>query len=545
MSGPWEDFASSSGPWADFKQTAKPLDQQPIETPSRFEQFLASLPDSMAGNLRGSAVGRLMQGAADPGVALVQGAANLLPNSTGIPQSVNKRIADEEKQYQGARASAGSDGFDPMRAIGNTAMTLPLATVGSGLGLVARGAVQGAGFGALQPVTNGGDSYWKDKAKEVGIGAAGGALTAPIVGAAARLISPNASVNPAAQLLREEGVQPTLGQSLGGAANALEEKAQSLPIMGPFVQKARQAAAGQLQDAAYARAADPIGATIAERGNAGIGELSGKIGQAYEEVLPKLSVNILEPGFVDKMSSLRSLVSSLPEKEAQQFDNVISREIDGRVSQNGTLTGQNLKDAWNALRDNASNFSKSNDAYQSQLGKAFKQAFQELKDQVASTNAPADVLALKNTDFAYANFKRLQRAAASVGADEGNFTPAQLQNAVKAMDRSKDHARFAEGDALMQDLSAAGKSVLTNRVPDSGTATRTMLGGLVAGAVTAPAAGLLALGAGAYAKPVQNALAALVSRRPDIAPQIANYLRRMTPALTAADVPMLEQRFSQ
>ena len=38
-----------------------------------------------------------------------------------------------------------------------------------------------------------------------------------------------------------------------------------------------------------------------------------------------------------------------------------------------------------------------------------------------------------------------------------------------AGDQSKDKGRFAEGNALMQDLSSAGKAVLPSSVPDSGT----------------------------------------------------------------------------
>ena len=78
----------------------------------------------------------------------------------------------------------------------------------------------------------------------------------------------------------------------------------------------------------------------------------------------------------------------------------------------------------------------------------------------------------KAANTGWANFKRVQRAAGYVGTEDGVFTPAQLQAAVRAADRSKDKARFAEGTALMQDLSSAGKSVLGTKTPNSGTADR-------------------------------------------------------------------------
>jgi hypothetical protein len=47
-----------------------------------------------------------------------------------------------------------------------------------------------------------------------------------------------------------------------------------------------------------------------------------------------------------------------------------------------------------------------------------------------------------------------------------------LHRAVKAGDRTKDNRAFSEGEALFQDLTSAGKSVMPNKIPDSGTAGR-------------------------------------------------------------------------
>ena len=85
-------------------------------------------------------------------------------------------------------------------------------------------------------------------------------------------------------------------------------------------------------------------------------------------------------------------------------------------------------------------------------------------------------------------------------AEEGVFSPAQLQNAVRAMDKSKDKARFAEGKALMQDLSESGKTVLGSKVPDSGTPYRTMAGILASGG--AGLSGYPGIAAGLAASPI-------------------------------------------
>jgi len=266
--------------------------------------------------------------------------------------------------------------------------------------------------------------------------------------------------------------------------------------------------------------------------------LKDALSNSYDKVIPKLSADMTDPAFVGKMQNLRSLVSNLPQREQDRFDSVIAREIDQRLAPNGKLSGQNLKDAWNALRDEAAKFSKSTDAYQVDLGRALKQTFEELKTHVAATN-PADVVRdLRNTDLGYANFKILQKAASGVGAVDGKISPSALQSAVRASDRSLDKGRMAEGRALMQDLSNAGKDVLTNKVPDSGTAGRMM-----AGSIPGMAVGLAASPLGiAYTPAVQNALVTLLTKRPAMAPKVANYLKQLTGPATVAGIAALEQQ---
>lgn len=541
------DLLADSGP-RDLLADAEPkkIDSTPEEL-TFGEKAVSLLPDfvqnvlgnAAGGNIRGSAVGRVAMGMADPGVALTQIAAN----AAGQGRTVNDVIKRAEERYQTARAGKGSTGFDPLRMAGNVAITAPLAGIGAagaGAGTAAtigRGALQGAGFAALEPVSNGGDNFVMDKLKQVGTGAAVGGVTAPILGALGRVISPDASKNKSLQLLQEEGVTPSIGQAAGGVLGRMEEKAQSVPFLGDAIRGARQAGREGVEDAAYARAADPINETIKARGTEGVKELQDKLGKAYEEVIPKLSVDALDPAFVGRLANLRSMAQSLPAEEARQFDNIISREIDQRLAPNGMLSGQNLKDAWNALRDESALFLKSDNAYEKKLGGALKQTFQELKDHVTNTN-PKDVVdALRGADLGYANFKRIQKAAGSVGAPEGRFTPAQLDSAVKSADFSKDRGGFSNGDALMSDLSRPARALLGDNVPNSGTIDR-LMSGSVAGLAVGGALSPLAL---AYTKPVQNALVAILTKRGATAPQIQNYLRQYTPAAISGAVPLALQ----
>jgi uncharacterized protein (DUF2336 family) len=82
------------------------------------------------------------------------------------------------------------------------------------------------------------------------------------------------------------------------------------------------------------------------------------------------------------------------------------------------------------------------------------------------------------------------------------------------LDTSRDRARFAEGGALLQDLSSAGKAVIPETLGESGTTPRALVAKLAAGGVEgagiisdAATYGSLAalMGAGSR-EPIQRAL---------------------------------------
>lgn len=514
-----------------------------IEQPSAVDDFLVKfgntalgkqLSGAFGGNMRGSAVGRVMQGMADPGAAAVQIGANLI----GQGDPVNQRIADVEKQYQSARGEAGSTGFDPLRMAGNIAMTAPIAGAASVpaslTGRIGMGAAQGAGFAALQPVTEG--DFATEKGKQIGTGAVIGGVMAPVVGAVGRLISPKASVNPDVRALQQAGVYPTIGQALGGHAARIEEKMQSLPIMGDAITAAHGRGVEQLNKAVLNRAIAPIGGKVTATGQEGLQQVRQQLSNAYDNLLPKMSVNTLDNNFVSNVSNLRGMVGSLPAKEAKMFDDVIVREIEGRLAPNGVLSANNLKKAQEAIREKAITFSKSQDGYQAELGRAFRQLGDELKTLVERSN-PQYAKELSAINNGWSVYERAKLAAGYAGAER--FSPAQLQRAVKAQDITKKKTAFTEGRAPLQDLSDAAVRVMKNRTPDSGTATRLMYGGgALASGMIHPGIPLgVGAGALAYTPALQNLLVGAVTKRPQQAQRLADLLRQSQPYLAAGAVP--------
>ena len=472
-------------------------------------------------------------------------ANNWLADKTGLvgrlpDGGVDQQVREGEAAYQDQRKAAGESGFDGYRMMGNVASPanlalasrLPqMATLG---GRVAAGALGGTATSALNPVT-GGNSFAAEKGKQLAIGGAFGAATPAVTGGIARMISPNASINPQLQLLRHEGVRPTVGQSLGGWANRAEEKLQSVPIMGDAISWARQRAGADLNRAAANRALEPINRRLPDglAGNDAVLYVRHAMNEAYDDILPRMNVAQDQP-YRQAVGGLRQMVNqgAISPNARNAFQRFMNNEVNPLFQGRQAMTGETFKRLQSKITQQIQDAAGSTDADQRLLSRAYRELGEQLNDLSIRSN-PTLAPELRAINAGYANFKRLQRASSSVAAEDGVFTPAMLHNAVKAADRSKDKARFSEGGALMQDLSAAGKNMLHNRVPNSGTVDRALLGGGALGSgLLSPwiPAGLVG-GAAMYSPLMQAALRGTVSARPELAQPAAQAFRQAAPAL--------------
>ena len=202
----------------------------------------------------------------------------------------------------------------------------------------------------------------------------------------------------------------------------------------------------------------------------------------------------------------------------------------------GTMSAETMKAAESELGRLARQFGSSADGAQRGLADAIREVQSLLRGAVERSAGPEAAAELQAANTAWANFVRIQDAASRIGAKDGIFTPAQLTAAVRAKDGSGRKAAFARGDALMQDLAEAGKSVMPSSVPDSGTASRIFTGGGI-GALVGHGVGLdpstMALGAAAmlpYTNIGGKLTLGALARRPDSAATLAAILRAGAPA---------------
>lgn len=489
------------------------------------------------GNLRGSAIGGVMQGMANPVVGAIQLGAHAL----GLGDKVDPTIASKDAEYQSARAAAGRSGFDAAQLAGEVLSPANLAlgmagrvaaapTMGS---KIMTGAATGAAAGALTPIASGEDQqdFWTNKGKQVATGAAVGGALPPVVAGVGRVVSPNASVNDTVKKLIDAGIRLTPGQALGGLAARTEDKARSFFGLGDAITAAQKRGEADLNIAAINGGLELVGpmaqmpSRVLRPGHDSIAQLRTTAQKAYDNLVPHLHADLNDTQFYSNINLLRNHIAHMPQQEQDAINHIIDREVGHRMDPAGRLVGTDLQDALAAVRDHASSFGRSSSKYERDAGEVLKAFQSELRDLLERTNPQyANEFAKINT--AYRVLKTIDRAASSVASPEGVFTPSQFHSAVKAGDFSKDKRAFSEGGAFLQNLSGPAKTIMSSHYTDSGTAGRLALSaGAIASGLASPAIPLSLLGTSAlYAPGVQKHVVNALTRRPDFARPLADLL---------------------
>lgn len=383
-------------------------------------------------------------------------------------------------------------------------------------------ALAGAALGAAEPTT-GDESVIKNTV----MGAVGGAAGYGVAKAASRVISPTSNSNPALQKLRDEGIEPTIGQTLGGAWNKAEQKLQSVPILGDAIIAARGRTLEQFNNATINRATSPIGVRIEGSGQTAVREAGDSLGAAYDGALSKVAHVTLDGQFSTDLAALQGMAQGMNPLLRRKFSTTLENVVLDRVSPKGTMFGDTYKAIDSELGALASKWQNKASATESEFGDAVAQLKSLLNENMRRNN-PEVAAHLDAIDTGWANLVRVEAAAKASKNSNGVFTPAQLNAAVQTTDDSVRGRAVARGTALMQDLSGAGQSVLGGTVPDSGTAGRIALGGgALATGLLHPGIPLsLAGGAAAYSQPMQAILNRIISSRPNAAGAMSAAVRK-------------------
>jgi hypothetical protein len=473
-------------------------------------------------------------------------------------QSQAPSVAAANKEAADAAAESGVPGVAGKVAelAGNVTSLAPLAAMMPGaasasmLARIGSGAATGAASGALNPVDPNAPDFWPQTGRNAFLGGLGGAAAPVAMGAAARVVNPNAVDRIA--LLRDAGVSPTIGQTIGGTTGSVEQKLSSMPLVGDIIRSGQSRAMDQFDRGALNQVLQPIGERLEtnKMGRDALLEMSDKIDNAWRSAIPQ-TAGQFDPQLMNKIANLRNMAQSTT--HAPQFDSVLKSEILNNVSPGGVMSGDAFKNADSAMgkivRDTV--YGHGVPWQDRQFGGAIRELQSSMRDWLERVNPQASQ-DLGNAREATLRMLPIEKAAGTLGGEPGTFSPAQLLAGVKA--NSLSGKQFMTGQAVGQPYAEAGKTVLGSTVPDSGTPGRSLLAMLMGAGGTAIAGhelspemlGYLAatgvgsgLAAGAYSPIGQRLAATLAAARPGVAEPIANAVRNYGGPLASALVPRL------
>lgn len=396
------------------------------------------------------------------GLEFLTSAGGLAPNVASRyfaseAERVRKMNAAEEEAYQQQRAAEGESGVDVGRIAGNILNPANLAVglrVGQlagayGLGTGLQAATAGASQGLLQPVNQPTD-FAQEKATQVGLGAIGGKIGESLASVTGAVMNPLASK--AEQTMRQLGITPTPGQTLGGVYKKAEDFAQNLPLIGGQIRNAREKVLFDFNKGVINKTLEKVGDKLPEDvvGRDAVAYAAEQISNKYDEVLSKIKFDLdfkTTSGILNALNKANLPSSAQREEATNIVNNIALNKFSGK-----TLTGEEYKAIESDLAKEVTKYKNSQSAADRNIGDALQGVLNTFKTELYQQNQRYTPQ-LRRVDSAYGELKIMQRAAANTGAENGVFTPKQYSLAVKQSDVTRQKSAFAKGTARGQDIS--------------------------------------------------------------------------------------------
>ena len=319
-------------------------------------------------------------------------------------------------------------------------------------------AVAGAGItAATNPVQQG-----ETEAGNIGLGTAGAVAADTLTRGASRVLRPIVQ-SEAVQKLVKEGIIPTIGQAVGGLANKVEQKLESIPVIGWAITGGRDRATKEMNEAAIRKALPAASSPEAiQAGRAGIEKAGEVIDGAYDAAYAAIKGKVkVDDAFNEKISQIAKREGiDLPESMADRFDKLIKDRVTDRLSEGASA--ETIRQVHNSLGALSRKYKGSGDPDQRALGQAFAEAKAELRSLVSRESGGEFKQALDALDKKYAALLTVEKASGYAGSKEGVFSADALKRA------------SAKSSAEMKEFSRNAADVMGSSVPDSGTAGRVM-----------------------------------------------------------------------
>jgi hypothetical protein len=455
--------------------------------------------------LVGNLAGEEGQGALDAAAALNPTAAAIGNIGGGVAGAMGAEAA------LAARAPAALAKFAPRIADALYGGALGFNTAREGEGL------QGAALGA-------------------GAGLAGGYLGQKAFSGTGKALRGVQDAN--AGYLQGQGVPLTVGQAVGGSGRLgatvknVEDALTSIPGVSSIVNARRMEGLEAFNQAAMRQAGAPAGIEVTAPGSAGMEQLRQGIGPAYDNALGGAQINTNDPAFAAALEQVVNSATAIPPVGGARdaaATALASRLVGATDPETGIMPGRGFQEAYRGLGRTARERAAGD--YGHEVGQVMRQGQNVLAEALDAQN-PGALQAFRDANSANRNANIIAQAL-DKAKNQGDelFTPAQINMAdAMAAKRLEGPMASAAGDRPFFDLARAGQEVLPSRLPDSGTATRGLVGaGLIGGiggagvgsAFGDPGSGaqtglgLTLLLAAGGSKPAQQMLVKALTSRPD------------------------------
>lgn len=402
-------------------------------------------------------------------------------------------------------------------AIGTTA-----ALGGAGLiGDMAYGATYGAGGSKdLRNV--------KDVAKNVALNsgmALGGNLAGRAVAKTGGAILRGAKRSAPAQLLKDSGIMPTIGQSLGKGAKAFEDRLSGMPIVGGPIRSMRAAQYGQMLKAGADEVLAPLGikAQPAATGHELYSTTMDVAEQAYREALGSINGPV-DDAFKEGLAKASMHRMTAPQREV--YNDILDNVVGPRLRA-GQLDGAGVQDIKEVLDKQIR--SLANTPGHSGTADALKQVRATVFDWAERNTTNPD--AYKAARQAWGRAKILADAVKRSNTD-GVPTANQLVAATRKAEKYYGKDAFARQNVPLQKLAQTASQVLPSTIPDPGTAGQFAFGKMLTSPVKSAGGIGGAMVAGIpYSAAGNKAVQSILFDRPDLMIRAGNAANKLSTPL--------------
>jgi len=326
-------------------------------------------------------------------------------------------------------------------------------------GTIAKTAVAGGLLGGSQPVSEG-----ESRVMNAVGGTAAGALGQAGFNALGRVAQPivknlSKTAEKGVQILKDAGVPLDLAQETGSKVMGW---AKRLTSDNPFTGGGSHAFE-EAQNNAYTKAISKTMGEDAERITPEVLQnAKTRLGDNYDALFDRNGVRITR-NFQKELTELKDASERVMPEGQKGITNIVNDILDKSKVNMGHLEGKQYQ----AIKQQLAAIEAQGGTAGHYAGELREKLFEGLSNTIQKLGNPKDLELLKLTNRQYGNMKKIEDVA--IKSTEGHVSPSLLFNSLTT--KSKRNA-FYQDDPVLANLASAGKSVLPEKMPNSGTAAR-------------------------------------------------------------------------